>query len=195
MFLQGTAPLHGLSLCGLCRRAAFAFDEARSFAWYEGALRGLVQCLKFDGFLPLSRPLAAYLHSLLQRTGGSFDLILPVPLHPRRERRRGFNQSALLARELARLTGITCGKKDCVRVRDTPPQTGLRAAHRRRNVVGAFAVPRPEAVRGRRIVLIDDVMTTGATVHACAGALKDAGAARVLVLTLGRARVAWLDVL
>jgi predicted amidophosphoribosyltransferase len=82
-----------------------------------------------------------------------------------------------------------------VRVRDTPPQTGLRAAERRENVAGAFAVPHPERVRGLRVLLVDDVLTTGATASACAGALRDAGARSVSVLTLARARAAWLDVI
>jgi predicted amidophosphoribosyltransferase len=87
------------------------------------------------------------------------------------------------------------GDKDCVRVRDTPPQSGLRAAERRKNVKGAFAVPRPERVRGLRVLLVDDVMTTGATADACARALLDAGVRRVSVLSLARARAASMDIL
>ena len=196
LFLAQTALLHGTSLCGICRRGAFDFEQARSFGWYDGVLRDLIQRFKYSGFRPLARPLANYLRDALGRMDAtSFDLILPVPLHRSRERRRGFNQAALLAARMSRLCGIPLGSKDCVRVRDTPPQTGLRGAERRRNVAGAFAVPRPERVRGRRLLLIDDVMTTGATANACAGALKTAGAAGVWVLTLGRARAAWLNVL
>ncbi len=194
-FLQRPAVAAAV-LCGLCRRGAFAFDQARSFGWYDEALRGLIQGLKFDGFLPLARPLAGYLATALGRMDGTaFDLILAVPLHARRERRRGFNQAALLATELASMQGIPAGSKDCVRVRDTRPQTGLRAAARRKNVAGAFAVPRPERVRGLRVLLVDDVLTTGATANACAAALQAAGARSVSVLTLARARAAWLDVI
>ena len=196
LFLAQAARLHGTNLCGICRRGAFDFEQARSFGWYEGVLRELIQRFKYNGFRPLARPLAHYLRDALARMDAtSFDLILPVPLHRSRERRRGFNQAALLAARMSRLCDIPLGSKDCVRVRDTPPQTGLRGAERRRNVAGAFAVPRPERVRGRRLLLIDDVMTTGATANACAGALKSAGAAGVWVLTLGRARAAWLNVL
>jgi ComF family protein len=194
-FLQRPVAPGGV-LCGLCRRGAFAFDQARSFGWYDKVLRGLIQGLKFDGFLPLARPLAGYLATALDRMqGAAFDLILPVPLHTRRERQRGFNQAALLAKELARACAIPVGSKDCVRVRDTPPQTGLRAAARRKNVTGAFAVPRPEPVRDLRVLLVDDVLTTGATASACAGALQDAGARSVSVLTLARARATWMDVI
>jgi ComF family protein len=196
LFLAQTALLHGTTLCGICRRGAFAFEQARSFAWYDGVLRELIQRFKYSGFRPLARPLANYLgQALLRMDSNSFDLVLAVPLHRRRERERGFNQAALLAAGVSRLAGIALGNKDCVRVRDTRPQTGLRGAERRRNVAGAFAVPRPERVRGRRLLLIDDVMTTGATANACAGALKSAGAGGVWVLTLGRARAAWPNVL
>ncbi|MGZ3441788.1 MAG: ComF family protein, partial [Polyangia bacterium] len=125
----------------------------------------------------------------------SIDLIAPVPLHPRRLRAREFNQAAELAaamREAARARNAPLGRvaldaRARARTRDTPPQTGLDAAQRRRNVLGAFRVRDPGRVHDRRVLLVDDVMTTGATADACASALKQAGAATVVVLTLGRA--------
>lgn len=196
LFLQRPAVLRDTVLCGLCRRGVFAFEQARSFGWYDGVLRDLIQRFKYDGFRPLARPLGDYLTRALRRLETtSFDLILPVPLHPKRERQRGFNQAGLLAARVSRQCGIPLGRKDCVRVRDTPPQTGLRAAERRKNVSGAFAVPHPERVRGLRLLLVDDVLTTGATADACARALLDAGAAGVWALTLARARPTWVDVL
>ena len=124
----------------------------------------------------------------------TLPLIVPVPLHLSRRRERGFNQSELLAAGLVRALGKQRGgaapqvAKACLRrTRATPPQTGLSVASRRENLRGAFEVVKPDAVRGRVIVLVDDVMTTGATLSACARALKRAGAARVMGLTLARA--------
>ena len=200
--------------CGVCRRAAqeqeqerntvprasarrdgFRFEQARSFGSYEGTLRALVQRFKYDGFRPLAKPLGRFLlHAAERLSEQSFDLAVPVPLHRKRQRQRGFNQAELLAAEVARLRKIPLSVKDCVRVRDTPPQTGLRAAERRRNVAGAFDVPQPERVRGRRVLLIDDVLTTGATASACAEAIRKAGAKGVWVATLARANPAQVDV-
>ena len=125
----------------------------------------------------------------------SFDLALPVPLHAKRQRRRGFNQAALLAAELSKIFGIPVAADDCVRVRDTRPQTGLRAAERRKNVARAFHVPFPQRVKSRRVLLIDDVLTTGATANSCASALLDAGAEGVWVTTLARVHSGNIDVL
>jgi ComF family protein len=196
MFLERAALLHGTALCALCRRGAFSFERARSFGWHEGALRGIIQQFKYRDMRPLAKPLAARLSAILAgMDAGSLDLVLPVPLHRNRERLRGFNQAGSLAKHLAKQARMPLGGRDCVRVRDTRPQTGLRGAERRKNVRGAFAVPHPERVRGRRVLLVDDVLTTGATVDACARALKQAGAQSVWVVTLARARAEWLDVL
>jgi predicted amidophosphoribosyltransferase len=126
---------------------------------------------------------------------GTIDLIAPVPLHRRRLRAREFNQAAELAaamREAARLRDaplarVALDARALERTRDTPPQTGLDSLQRRRNVLDAFRVRDPARVREKRVLLVDDVMTTGATADACAAALQHAGAAAVLVLTLGRA--------
>ncbi|MBI3933784.1 MAG: ComF family protein [Acidobacteria bacterium] len=192
--MERPALLHGTALCGICRRGAWGFEQARSFGWYEGALREIVRQYKYQRMQPLAKPLGKFLADALERlNAGSLDLVLPVPLHRRRERQRGFNQAGLLAERVGKLCDIRRGGKDCVRVRDTPPQTGLRGAARRRNVKGAFAVPHPERIHGLRILLVDDVLTTGATADACARALKQAGAQGVWVLTLARARAASLD--
>lgn len=205
-FLATEAGLHGTMRCGVCRRAVtergairrggFAFEQARSFGSYDGTLRALVQRFKYDGFRPLAKPLGRFLLYAAERLSEqSFDLAVPVPLHRNRRRQRGFNQAELLVAEVARLRKIPLGVKNCVRVRDTSPQTGLRAAERRRNVAGAFDVPQPERVRGRRVLLIDDVLTTGATASACAEAIRKAGAKGVWVATLARAHPAQVDVL
>ncbi|MDX2171374.1 MAG: ComF family protein [Deltaproteobacteria bacterium] len=115
------------------------------------------------------------------------DVIVPVPLHRRRLRWRGFNQSALLARSLAAHTQRAVELRALMRVRATPPQVGLGERDRRRNVARAFAVREPEHLRGRSVLLVDDVMTTGATVNECARVLRRAGATRVEVVVLARA--------
>jgi ComF family protein len=191
--------------CGVCRRFGagrgtagddgFAFEQARSFAAHDGTLRALVQRLKYDGYRPLAKPLGRFLAEAAdQLSEQRFDVVIPVPLHRKRERQRGFNQAELLAAELARLRKAPLGARDCMRVRDTPPQTGLRAAERRKNVAGAFDVPRAERVKGKRVLLVDDVLTTGATASACAQALRQAGASGVWVVTLARAHPAQIDV-
>jgi ComF family protein len=114
------------------------------------------------------------------------DVLVPVPLHPRRRRERGFNQSALLARALARPAGLRVAEDALARREDTPPQTGLSAARRRANVAKAFVVRRRPAGAGRVGGLGDDVLTTGATARACARALTQAGAAQVRLVTAAR---------
>jgi ComF family protein len=113
-------------------------------------------------------------------------VLVPVPLHPRRMRERGFNQAALIARELGRRTGRPCGDRALVRREDTVPQAGLTAAARRRNVARAFAVRRRGLVAGRIVALVDDVFTTGATAYACARVLREAGAREVRLLSVAR---------
>jgi ComF family protein len=110
-------------------------------------------------------------------------LLVPVPLHPRRRRERGYNQSELLALELAKRTGLEVAAPALVRRKDTAPQTGLKAASRRANVAGAFAVRKQAKVVGRTVVLVDDVFTTGATARACALALHQAGVRSVRLIT------------
>lgn len=158
------------------------FDAAYSFGAYEGVLRQLIHLFKYGKVRTLARPLGGLLAAALPREE-RFDAVTPVPLHWRRQWRRGFNQSELLAREVARRTGLPL-IKPVRRKRATPPQAGMTNAQRRDSVAGAFAVRRDLA--GLRLLLIDDVSTTGATANACAGALKAAGATRVALLTLAR---------
>ncbi len=182
----------------MCRVNEPAFDLARSYGIYRGALRHLILELKFHRRERLGRRLGGFLaHAwkTLDASGnGDPYLIVPVPLFHSRERERGFNQAGLLAqglnRQLGKKRGGTAAKIETgllIRTRATQPQTRLKFQQRMENVRGAFAVSKPGQVLGRQIVLVDDVMTTGATLSACAGALKKSGAAKVYALTLARA--------
>jgi len=163
-----------------------AYDRARAVAHYTGAMRTLVHQLKYadrhDARTLAGRWLAEAGRELLP----GIDAIVPVPLSRLRLLRRQFNQAALLAGELSRQTGIPMAPLILARIRSTKSQVGMTRDQRRRNVAGAFRVgPRKRAsLRGRHVLLVDDVVTTGATVDACARALKRAGAARVDVLAL-----------
>jgi ComF family protein len=175
-------------LCGTCRRRRPAFAYARAGARYGEVMREALHAFKFGGRRALAAPLA----ELLTAPGpawlpeGAPDLIVPVPLHPRRERERGFNQALLLARRIGRAWGRPVRADVLRRTAATPPQTELGLEARRANVRGAFALRRPEVVAGRHVLVIDDVFTTGATVGECARSLRKAGAARVGVLTVAR---------
>jgi ComF family protein len=151
-------------------------------------LRTLVHELKYRGRRRLAARLAEELlaTSSAQAVLARNAVLVPVPLHPRRRRERGFNQSELLAAELARRLHLEVAPAALVRRKDTPPQAGLSAAARRRNVAGAFAVRRRAQVAGRVVVLVDDVLTTGATSLACARMLKEAGATEVRLLAVAR---------
>ncbi len=184
--------------CAKCRARVYDFDFARSFGLYSEPLRSAILLLKFQRREHLGRRLGALLAAVWS-AHPEFDavkspILAPVPLHAARQRERGFNQAEVLARSLARR--LQSGRRETrhpietrclLRIRPTLPQTGLNFRQRVENVRGVFRVTSEEAVRGRVIVLVDDVMTTGATLSSCASALKKAGAERVLALTLARA--------
>ena len=178
--------------CAECKREAPPFDAARSFGLYLGTLRSLILQLKFQRRERLGKRLGALLKPLWESLELQGSLLVPVPLHSSRQRERGFNQAELLARGLARALRLS-GREPHVethglrRTRATLPQTGLSLTARRENVRGVFAVTHPERVHDCSVALIDDVMTTGATLSACAAVLKKAGAQRVCALTLARA--------
>jgi ComF family protein len=134
----------------------------------------------------LSRALAQCLGDSLPLSSEGYDLVIPVPLHRRRLRWRGFNQAALLGAVVARKIGCRLDVVTLARIHDTAPQTAQDSTQRRQNVRGAFAVTRRHRIANRRVLLVDDVMTTGATVNECARTLLAAGARRVDVLTLAR---------
>lgn len=163
-----------------------SLDGIRSAAYSTGVLREGIHQFKYEGLRVLAVPFGELLCACWQAHPWPADGIVPVPLHPRRVRERGYNQSLLLAEQLARGTGLTLEAKLLQRTRYTRPQVGLNAPERAQNVADAFACVAP--VTGRRLVLVDDVCTTGATLDACGAALKAQGAASVWALTLARAR-------
>ncbi len=171
--------------CGQCDEDSFT--SARACGFYEGALRASVIELKREPHV--AARLARLMFAALQREPlNGADLIIPVPLHPSRERERGFNQAALLARALSRLSKLPLDEHSVVRrVQTERHRAGMDARARRESVADAFAVRHPDAIKGKRVLLIDDVFTTGATVSACAAALRAAGAESVCVLTIARA--------
>jgi competence protein ComFC len=171
--------------CGECDDDVFT--AARACGFYDGALRASVLELKRQPHV--ASRLARLMLATQQRPPlSSANLIIPVPLHSERERERGFNQAALLARELARLSQLPLDEHSVVRrVHTERHRAGMDARARRESVAEAFAIRHPKLVAGQRVLLVDDVFTTGATVSACAAALKDAGADEVLVLTIARA--------
>ena len=175
--------------CGPCRARTPVFTYARSAAQYGGVARDALRAFKFGG----NRALAAPLGDLLVELGLSSlpvagpDLLLPVPLHPRRERARGFNQALLLSRRLGRAWRVPVRADLLARAAPTRPQTELTAEERRANVRNAFRLRRPEIIAGRHVIVVDDILTTGSTVAACAACLRAGGAATVGVLTVARA--------
>jgi len=184
----GVPLLPGGTACGRCRRGLSPFSAGASLGPYEGALRVAVHELKYRSRRRVAGRMSEAMlgDPSVRAVLAGASVLVPVPLHPRRKRKRGFNQSELLAEELARRAGLGIAAGALVRRTDTPPQTGLSAAARRANVSGAFAVRRRPQVSGRAVVLVDDVLTTGATASACARALLAAGAREVRLLTVAR---------
>ena len=172
-------------LCESCRRVAPAFDSVRAPYEFLGSARRIVHDLKYRNVRIAVPYVARLLVAYLERNPYPVDAYCPVPLHPRRERSRGFNQSELIARQLSILTGVPVENAALRRTRNTPPQVSMDSADDRQiNIEDAFECTTD--LRGRRYMLIDDVITTGSTMSACADALKDAGAANVWGIAFAR---------
>ncbi len=184
--------------CAGCRALLVAYDdEARATPaglvavriafTFEGPLREAIHALKYSRRRRMARPLGALMAAHLQATPLPVQALLPVPLHPTRQAERGFNQAAELAREVARTTGLPVFERGLARGRATDQQARLSAAERRANMRGAF-VWRGPGHPPRSVLLVDDVLTTGATLSACAAALKEAGSQEVYGLALARSK-------
>jgi ComF family protein len=187
--------LGGDMVCDGCRHAPPPpYGFVRAVAEYRDGMRAAILALKYGRRAAVAGPLGALLAEvgvarLPAPPRAVADALVPIPLHPGRRSERGFNQAELLADACAAAWHLPVLRRAIRRVRATPPQTALDAAARRRNVAGAFAVVRPGEVAGRQLLLVDDVLTTGATAGAAAQALLDAGARAVGVLVLARVEV------
>ena len=174
--------------CSVCSLHPPCYDYARAHFLYEGPIRDLIHTFKYNRHTHLRHPLALLTLEGIHKELTDFEphLIIPVPLHRSRLRQRGFNQAVLLGKVLARHLSLPLIPDALTRTRATEPQIELSAAERRENVKGAFAVKKPERIAGKRILLLDDVMTTGSTMNECAKELKKAGAAAVVAVTTAR---------
>ena len=180
--------------CGLCRRIEPPFARAAAYGSYESGLRELIHLLKYGGVRPaanvLGRMLADAIATLDPELPADSMTVVPVPLHRTKFRQRGFNQAELIARASMKISPRGNRLRLCAgvleRKRDTASQIGLTSHQRRENLRGAFAVAQPEFVKGREVLVVDDVYTTGATVSECARVLRRTGATKVWVATVAR---------
>jgi ComF family protein len=179
-------PVSTDDLCLRCRRNPLQLDGIRSVALHEGALRQAIHHLKYKRRRELATPLGRMLFVCWQETRLPADVVVPVPLHTSRQKERGYNQASLLARSLAEHADLTLNEAQLVRRRATAPQVGLGAQERKVNVRDAF-VWIGDGLADARVLLVDDVCTTGSTLEACALALRQAGAESIWALTLARA--------
>ena len=184
--------------CRACRLAPPAFERAVAYGIYRGRMKTALHALKFERLMPIARRLGPMLAAAIAQLEGSAPsdmLVVPVPLYRLRRRERGFNQAETLAAEALKMLArthpawrLTLEPAALMRQRPTEPQMGLTPRERRLNLQGAFAVSEPGLVKGRHVLLLDDIMTSGATVRSASRVLKRAGAESVWVATLARAR-------
>ncbi len=175
-------------ICGNCLRKKPFFKAARAvFSYTEPVKKAIIQ-FKFQNNTDLAslfvKEILFHLKDFIEKIDPT--LIIPVPLHLKRLRERGYNQCLLLAKKIAKVLDVPCDFKVLKKIKATPPQVGLSLAERYKNIKGSFAVIKPDYIKKKRIVLIDDVFTTGSTVNECAKVLMKAGAESVWVITLAR---------
>lgn len=186
--IHGNVPSPLMTPCGGCRLSEPRFRLCRSAGVYEGPLRECVHLFKYGGKRHLARPLGLFMAEFAERElrGMEIDGLVPVPLHRRKLRERGFNQAVLLAREVGRHTGLPVLAGALARIEAGTSQSTLTRAERLANVRGVFALPEGDSIRGKRLMLIDDVFTTGATAGECVRVLLKGGARSVDIFTLAR---------
>jgi len=186
-FFETAADSHA---CRKCVENAPPYAVHLSCGRYDGTLKDLILLFKYRRFAVLGGGLGRFAFRTLGNDPDLWpgvDAVVPVPIHPRRKRGRGFNQAAVFAAELGRLEGVALLNGALVKVRNVPPQTSLQAGERERNVRGVYSVRKEAAVRGKILVLADDVYTTGSTIKECSRTLLEAGAKEVRALTIAQA--------
>lgn len=186
-FFEGAGNPH---LCQDCLQAPPPFARHRSCAKYRGELKDLILLFKYRHLGILGKYLARFACEVLagqEDLWWDVDAIIPVPLHPKRKKERGFNQAQVLAKELARMKGIELVERCLVKIKNIVPQTSLEAEQRRKNVRGAFRVKREENLKGKIVILVDDVYTTGSTLRECSKVLRKAGVKEVRAITVAQA--------
>jgi ComF family protein len=191
------SPLVGESLqvlCRLCREGTYGFDLARSFAYYNSPMVRAIMLLKHEAVAPMGVWFAQRLAEVVAREPERLtaDVVVPVPLHPARLRERGYNQAEMIARPLTKKLRLRLGPYLLVRTRPRPDKLRLSRRERWTTVRGAYAMREGVRVDKLHVLLVDDVMATGATLDACARALRKAGAARVTALTVARTVPDWV---
>jgi ComF family protein len=188
--LPGLARSGEMQTCSACQETRPHFSKATAFGAYDGELRELIHLLKYEQVLPAAGVLGAMLVDAIRKLSiGTSVLIVPVPLHSSKRRQRRFNQADLIARAALRKLAqddLEIGARVLFRVKPTVSQIGLTRPQGRENMRGAFQVTHPNRVKGRSILLVDDVLTTGTTASECARVLRKAGAEQVWVATVAR---------
>jgi len=176
--------------CSHCLRERPPFSIHRSCARYKGNLKDIILLYKYSRIRVLGKDLALFAHKILgekKEIWSGVDAIIPVPLHPKKKRERGFNQAQLLALELARLKRIELKERRLVKVKNIPPQTLLTMEERKKNISDAYRVVKGEQLVGKIVLLVDDVYTTGSTIRECSSVLKKSGVEEVRALTIAQA--------
>ncbi len=175
--------------CGWCRKETFSFDQARSFGFYESILKETIHFYKYNFQLGALRDIEDLLKKYFQFRISTYSTlkVIPVPLHVNKLYSRGFDQSYLLAKSVARILHIPFLGVPVVRIKDTPPQVKIKRKERMRNIKGAFKIENSDAIKNKDLLIVDDVFTTGSTTNELAKTLKKNGAGKVYVFTLARA--------
>lgn len=180
---------HQMHFCPDCRTVRHSFSQAVSVFEYTGLIKQIIHRFKYEAERYLADPMAYWMSKSLERQNTwQIDSIIPVPLHPRRQQKRGYNQSALLAQGIGRRIKKEVLQNVLIRSRDTPPQYSLGRQQRMINLMDAFEVTLARKIQGKNIVLVDDIYTTGSTADQCSRTLVKAGAQKVYVLTLAAGR-------
>ena len=186
-FFEGAGEPH---LCLACIRERPPFAVHRSCGLYQGELKDLILLFKYRGYEILGRPLGRFVFESLngeESLWWGVEALIPVPLHPKRKRERGFNQARVLAKELSRLKGLPLEDLVLRKMKNVPPQTSLERDERMKSVRGVYAVSKREKIQGKTILLVDDVYTTGSTLKECSRELLNAGAKEVRAITIAQA--------